>query len=483
MLEIRPVLFINGVLLVILAVAMAIPIAIDLGNDGTEWRAFLLGLTVTGFVGLALIFAARPERRQRLRTREAFLATAAGWILCAVFGAIPLYRGGLHLALVDAIFETVSGITTTGATVITGLDAAPRAVLIWRALLNWLGGVGVIVSAMAILPILRIGGMQLFRLEPTTRGADDVAPRISQLAVRILAAYVIFTAALALAFGFAGMTALEAACHAMSTLSTGGFSTSDQSLGHFSEGARWVCLVGMIMGGATFSLYVSPWRRGDRAILRDSQIRWYLVILVFFGLVLTIWNWGRGAMDLGDALRHSLFDAVSVLTTSGFHFGDYSDWGGFAQVAFFIMSFVGGCTGSAAGGIKVFRFEVLFATAGVHLRRLLHPHGILMIDFNRRRVPEAVVRSVLSFVMLYFISAAFLALALTMTPLDLLSSLSAAAAAIGNVGPGLGSMIGPAGSYHAVPVAAKWLLSAGMLLGRLELATLLVLFHPAFWKD
>ncbi len=482
LLDIRPVLVVNGYVLLILAATMGVPLVVDLAVDGTEWPAFLMSMAVSGFVGLGMVLSARRSGAPRLGTREAFLATAGGWILGGIFSSVPFFMGRMHLSVTDALFESVSGLTTTGATVITGLDHAPAALLLWRALLNWIGGISVILTAVAVLPFLRIGGMQLFRLDSSESG-DASIPRLSRLAWGVLAGYALFTFVLAIAYLIAGMTLLEAVCHAMSTLSTGGFSTSDQSLGHFGSGARWIAVVGMIAGGTTFSLFLEPWRRQPVDLLNDSQVRRYFAVIVIFSLLLTLWNWSSGHMTLGDALERSIFNATSILTTGGFHWGDYDAWGGFAQVAFFIMAFIGGCSGSAAGGIKVFRLEVLFAAAGIHLRRLLHPHGVFAIEINNRRVTEPVVRSVLGFVMLYLICVALLALALALTGLDAGTSLSGAASALGNIGPGLGPIIGPTGSYHTVPDAAKWVLIGGMLLGRLELATVIALFSRAFWRS
>ncbi len=481
LIDIRPILVVNGYVLVILAATMGVPLLVDVGGAGHEWPAFLLAMALTGFAGGAMILSARLRGPPRLGVREAFLTIVGGWLLGGGFASIPFFMGTMHLPVGDAAFEAVSGITTTGATVIAHLDRAAPALLLWRALLNWLGAIGVILTAVAVLPVLRIGGMQLFRLDSSESG-DATIPRLSQLARGVVAGYSVLTIALAIAFALAGMTALEAVCHAMSTLSTGGFSTSADSFAHFGPGARWVAVVGMIAGGTTFSLFLQPWRRAPAELLADRQVRRYLTVIALFSLLLTLWLWGSGRMDFGHALGHAVFDATAVITTSGFHWGDYDAWGGFSQVAFFVMAFVGGCSGSAAGGIKIFRLEVLFAAAGIHLRRLLHPRGVFAIELDRRRVTEAVVRSVLSFVMLYLISVAILALALAATGLDATTSLSGAVAALGNIGPGLGHVIGPAGSYHNLPAAAKWLLTIGMVVGRLELATVIALLTPSFWR-
>jgi trk system potassium uptake protein TrkH len=482
--DFRPILVVNGYVLLILAAAMVVPLAVDWAVQGGEWRAFLLAIAAASFAGAILVFAARGDGAAppRLRNREAFLATASAWTVAGAFACLPFLLGSLRLHLVDSLFEAISGLTTTGATVIVGLDRAPASLLLWRALLNWLGGIGIILTAVAVLPVLRIGGMQQFRLDSSEPG-ESAIPRLSRQNRGLLIVYPLLTAILAIAFALTGMNGLESLCHAMSALSTGGFSTSDQSLGHFGDGARWVAVIGMIAGAITFSLYVAPLRQALAALLADSQVRRFLIVVLVFAALLTAWNWGSGRMDGSQAVQRSVFNTVSILTTTGFHWGDYDSWGGFAPVAFFFMALIGGCTGSAAGGIKMFRFEVLFAAAAIHLKRLLHPHGMFTIEFNKRRISEPVVRSVVSFVMLYLISIALLALALAVAGLDVTTSLSGAAAAIGNVGPGLGPLIGPGGGYHGLAAAAKWLLIGGMIAGRLELATVIVLFTRTFWRS
>jgi len=479
--DIRPVLFANGLLLVVLAAAMGIPLTLDLLVKGGEAPAFAAGLAFTGFFGAALALAGRGRGHFGLGTRQAFLFGASGTILAALFCALPLVLGSRHLSYTDAVFEAVSGITTTGATVLTGLDTAPAALLLWRALLQWLGGAGLIIAALALLPLLRIGGMQIFRVENS--GQDgQMAPRLPRLAGRLMTIYGVLTLITAIALKLAGMSVLQAVCHAMSALSTGGFSTSDHSLASFNDAARWICAVAMIAGGTNLSLFISRWRGKRWRILRDTQVRWYVATIVGFSLALTFWYWAVDGKHPLVALQHAGFQSASIITTTGFRLSEDQGWGGFPQVAIFVMSFIGGCTGSAAGGIKIFRYEVLFAVSRLHVARMLYPHGVFSVTFNRLRLPEAVLRSVLGFFMLYFSCYAALSIALAAVGVDPLTSLSAAAAAIGNVGRGVGPVIGVSGGYAALPVAAKWLLSLGMLFGRLELVPLLLPFFSGFWK-
>ena len=479
--DIRPVLFANGLLLVVLAAAMGIPLAVDLLGHGTETPAFAAGLAITGFFGAALALAGRGRGSFGLGTRQAFLFAVSGTMLAALLGALPLVLGSRHLSYTDAVFETVSGITTTGATVMTGLDQAPAAILLWRALLQWLGGAGLIAAALALLPLLRIGGMQIFRVENS--GKDPRAtPRLPRLAGRLLIVYLGLSVLMAIGLRLAGMTTLQAVCHAMSGLSTGGFSTSDRSLGAFSDAARWICAIGMMIGGCNLSLFISRWRGKRWRILRDTQVRWYVATMLGFSLALTFWYWAVDGRHPLAAFQHAGFQSVSIISTTGFRLSDDQGWGGFPQVAIFVMTFIGGCTGSAAGGIKIFRYEVLFAISRLHVARMLFPHGVFSVTFNRLRLPEAVLRSVLGFFMLYFACFASLAIALAAVGMDPLSSLSAAASALGNVGRAVGPVVGVAGGYATLPMAAKWLLSLGMLAGRLELVPLLLPFFPGFWK-
>ncbi|MBX9635753.1 MAG: TrkH family potassium uptake protein [Magnetospirillum sp.] len=482
MIDFKPVIFINGILLLILAAAMGVPALVDAASADRDWTVFALSAVVTGFVGLGLALGARPEQRQPLNTRQAFLLTGSTWFLLAAFAALPFIFSPLNLSLADGVFEAVSGVTTTGSTVIVGLERAPKGILLWRALLNWLGGLGFIVMAVAIMPILRIGGMQLFKMESSDKN-DKIKPRIAQLAMSIVTVYVSFTALAAFGLWATGMTVFEAICHSFAALGTGGFSTSDESLAHWGTATQWVTIAAMLAGGTTLTLFISPWKHGRWAFMHDSQVRWYVNFIASFSALLAFWQWAINDMEPGDALTHATFSVVSVVTTTGFSTTDYSAWGGFAQVTFFILLFIGGCTGSTAGGVKIFRWEVLFKLAGVHLKRLLHPHGIFVIDFNDRHIPKAVINSVLGFMTVYFLTFALFALALTAVGMDLIGALSGSAQALSNVGPGLGPVIGPAGNFKTLPDAAKWIMSFEMILGRLELFSIIVLFTRSFWRE
>ena len=482
LIDFRPVFLVVGILLTTLAVAMGIPAVVDAAAGDPEWQVFGAASGLTLFIGISLILSNRVGR-VRLTIRQAFVLTTVSWVVVATFAALPFAFSGLGLSFTDAFFESMSGITTTGSTVISGLDTAPPGILLWRALLQWLGGVGIIVVAVAVLPFLRIGGMQLFRMESSDT-SEKVLPRSAQIATGIGVIYVALTAVCAGLYWFAGMTAFEAICHAMTTIATGGFSTSDASVGHFgSASIDGIATLFMILGGMPFVLYLQAVRGQTSILWRDTQVRWFLSIIIVGVICLAAWQWQSNSYEPGLAIRYAAFNAVSIITGTGYTTADYGQWGGFALSAFLLFMFIGGCAGSTTCGIKIFRFQVLYATAKTQMLRLLQPHGVFIPYYNRQPIPEGVAASVMGFFFLFSACFIALALALGLLGLDFMTSVSGAATAIANVGPGLGETIGPAGTFAPLPDAAKWLLAAGMLLGRLELFTVLVLFVPAFWRD
>jgi trk system potassium uptake protein TrkH len=481
MVDFRPILFVMGVLLSVLAVAMAIPAAVDAASGHADWQVFAAAGAVTLFVGICLVLTMRSGWGP-FSVRQGFLLVTMAWVVIALFGALPFAFAGLQLSPTDALFEAMSGVTTTGATVIVGLDAAPPGILLWRAILQWLGGIGIIVMAVAVLPVLRVGGMQLFRVEAFE--TDKILPRAAQLAAEISIAYLTLTLLAAILFWSLGMNGFDAVAHAMTSIATGGYSTRDASVGHFDSAAiDYAVSLVMVMGSIPFVLYLRVVRGKPLSLLRDSQVRWMLITLAGAILVLAVWLVEGGQFEVAEALRYTTFNVISVMTGTGFATTAFDLWGGFAMVVFFILMFVGGCAGSTTCGIKIFRFQVLAATAGTQLRRLMQPHGVFIAYYHGKPVPEQVSLSVTSFFFLFIGAFGALAAALGLVGLDFVTAVSGAASAIANVGPGLGPIIGPAGTYESLPDAAKWLLCAGMLLGRLELFTVLVLFMPHFWRS
>lgn len=482
--RLRPVLFLLGGMLVALAAAMLPPAAVDLYVGHRDWQAFALSSGLTLVCGGGLLHASRCRLQGGLTLRQAFVLTPLSWTAVALFGAAPFALSGygtLEGSFTNAFFESMSGLTTTGATVIVGLDRAPPGLLLWRALLQWMGGIGIIAAALAILPALGIGGMQLFRTESSDR-SEKVMPRARQIAAAIGAVYLGLTLLCALLYRLAGMTAFEAVAHALTTVSTAGYSTSDASMGRWDVPAlHWLATLFMLAGGIPFVLYVRL-LRGERDALRDSQVRTLLGFLAVVTVCLTAWLVATGRHGPLDALRHAAFNVVSVVTTTGYATTDYGLWGNTAVGVFFGLIFVGGCTGSTSGGIKIFRFEVMAVLLRTHFLHLLHPKGVFSRTYAGRPLPDDVVGSVVVFFAVYFASYSALTVALMALDLDFVTSISAAVSALSNVGPGLGPTIGPAGNFAPLPDAAKWLLCFGMLLGRLELFTVLVLLMPRFWR-
>ena len=482
MIDLRPVFQVIGVLLCVLAAAMVMPALLDLRDNQAEWRVFAVSAGLTLFFGLLLMLGTRTSQRRR-SIRQTYLAASFAWLVPGLFAALPLIYGPLQLSFTDAAFEAISGLTATGATVIRGLDGLPRGLLLWRVLLNWLGGLGVIAMAVAVLPNLAIGGMQMFRLE-VPGPAERATSRATRIAMVILGAYAGLTGALALLLWLAGMTGFEALAHAMSTISTGGFSTSDASVGHFNSAAiEMIISLGMVIGGLPFLLFFQMTQGNARAMLRDGQLRWYFGLMALGIAGVTVWLTGSRGLAPLDALRHGAFTVASVMTGTGLFTLEYGQWGGMPAAILFFLAFVGGCAGSTTGGIKVFRFQFLFADALVQMRRLLRPHAVLIPTFNRRPIPEEVLGSVMGFLFVYTLSFAMLAMALAFLGLDFVTAITGAASALANLGPGLGGEIGAGGSYAALPDAAKWLLAGGMLFGRAEMFVILVLFVPAFWRQ
>jgi trk system potassium uptake protein TrkH len=480
----RPVFHLTGRMLLALAAAMLLPAGVDALTGDPDWRAFLIGSLITFAFAATLTHVTRCRLSGGLTLRQAFLLTPVAWTTIALFGAIPLYISDyaqLRDHFTNAFFESVSGLTTTGATVIVGLDDAPKGILLWRALLQWLGGIGIIGVAISILPTLGVGGMQLFRTESSDR-SEKVMPRVREIATGIMLIYTALTVACALAYWLVAMTPFEAVAHALTTVSTAGFSTSDISMARWNNPAlHWIATVFMLSGAVPFVLYLRLFQ-GQRDALRDSQV-WFLAsLLAVLIIAVAAWLILVAGHSVAEALRLSAFNVVSVVTTTGYATADYTLWGNLMVGLFFGLMFVGGCTGSTAGGMKIFRFQVMIRMLQSQFLRLLYPRGVFPRVYAGRLLPDDVIGSVVVFFSLYFICYSALTVALMAFDLDFLTSASAAVAALSNVGPGLGPIIGPAGNFAALPNASKWLLCFGMLLGRLELFTVLILFFPQFWR-
>lgn len=492
MLDIRPVLFVLGVMLCILAGAMLIPAMVDLYNLENDWRSFASSMAITAFAGLVLIYSNR-QKKISLNLRQAFMLTPLSWIVLAAFGAFPLYFSDLNLTFSQAYFETVSGITTTGSTVIVGLDSAATGVLLWRGILQFLGGIGFIAAATAILPMLGIGGMQLFKTEGDA--SQKFVPRTSQIAKYILGIYIFLNVACALLYYHFGMSGLDAVVHAFATIGTGGFSNHDTSFAYFkSSSLEVIAMIFMLAGAMPVVLYYRILKGDYKSFLRSSQVQTYLAIILILSLSLAAythyngtffhpWSSDPGNNNFWEALRYSAFSVISIITTTGFTNIDYSTWGPFPVMAFFLIMSIGGCTGSTAGGIKIFRIQILYKSAKAQVNRLISPHGVFNPQYEGKSLSEELISSVLGFFILFALSFSFTALLLTLTGLDFLTSLSSAITMLGNVGPALGEIAGPSGNFSSFSSLALWVCSFAMLLGRLEIFVVIVLFSKNFWRE
>tara|TARA_A100001037_G_scaffold134926_1_gene122245 strand:+ start:6569 stop:7996 length:1428 start_codon:yes stop_codon:yes gene_type:complete len=475
-------MFILGILLTTLSIAMFLPAIVDAASGNADWQVFLASAGLTLFIGVSLILTMRGGDMQ-IGIREAFVLTTVSWLGLTVFAALPFAFATLNLSFADAFFEAMSGITTTGSTVIIGLDAAPPGILLWRALLQWLGGIGIIVTAVAVLPMLQVGGMQIFRLESSDT-SEKALPRAAQTSTAIGSIYLVLTLICALGYWLAGMPGFDAVAHAMTTIATGGFSTSDNSIGVFDNaGIDTIAIVFMIVGSLPFVLYLQAARGRPTSLLHDSQVRWFLAIVATIMVIMSLTLHFSQDLGLGTSIRTAAFNGVSIVTGTGYVTAAFDNWGAFSLIIFFVIMFIGGCAGSTTCGIKIFRFQVLYAIATMQVKRLLQPHGVFIPHYNRNPVTEEIALSVLGFVFVYILVFILLSLGLSLLGLDFLTALSGAATAISNVGPGLGPTIGPMGTFADLPDTAKWMLSAGMLLGRLELFTVLVILTPAFWRN
>ena len=480
----KPVLHFIGLALMATSGMMLFPLATDLWFDHADWRAFAIAAVLAALTGLTCALISRGSLHAGLTLRQAFIVTPLSWASVTAFSALPFYLsdyGNVSGNLANSVFEAVSGITTTGATVMSGLDHAPPGMLLWRGLLQWMGGIGIIAAAIAILPALGIGGMQLFRTESSDR-SDKAMPRVRQIAAAIVFVYLGLTVICALVYWLCGMKPFDALVHALTSIATGGNSTTDSSFGAWDKnGIQWFATLFMLSGSVPFILYVR-FLSGDRLAFFDRQVKSYLTGLVFIIGVLGLGLFLTGQYDLEPAFRFAAFNVVSVVTTTGYASTDYTLWGNAAVGLFFGLTFVGGCTGSTSGGIKIFRFEILWLMLRTHFMRLLYPRGVFPTTYGEKLIDDEVIGSVVAFFSVFFISYSSLTIALMALDLDFLTSASGAVTALSNVGPGLGPIIGPAGNFSTLPDTAKWLLSFAMMLGRLELFTVLVLFLPRFWR-
>ncbi len=479
--DFRSILNIIGFLLCIEAIAMIIPMLFDLYYKNQDWLQFFYSSLITFIIGIILYISFR-KKNIKLGIRQAFLLTILSWLIIALFGAIPFIYTSSSLSYTDAFFESVSGITTTGSTVIFNIESLSEGILIWRSLLQWFGGIGIIVLAMAILPTLQIGGMQLLHMEHDDP-YEKTIPKVNRFVLELFLLYVSLSIICALLYIIAGMSVFDAVIHAMTTISTGGFSNYDQSFYHFNSfRIEIISIIFMLVGSLPFVLYLQVIHNQGKSIINDDQIKLFFLILIIVTFVTAIWLSLKQSQDFLLSLRVSLFNITSILTGTGYSSSNFSNWGSFGTIIMMVIMFIGGCAGSTTGGIKIFRLQILFRGAITQIKKLTQPHAVLLMRFNGKTVSENTYNSIMGFFFMYIFLFIISAISLSFFNLDFLTAFSAAASAISNVGPGLGDLIGPNGNYFLLDNAAKWILSFTMIIGRLEIFTFLVLLSINFWK-
>lgn len=476
------ILHVNGLFLITLGTLMLIPAGVDLATHNQDSWTFLVSAGFVVGLGALIATAFRREWRNEIDRRTGYMLTVTSWLSISVLASLPLLFSSLHPSFSDAMFETVSGLTTTGATVFTGLDHMAPGILLWRSLLQWIGGIGIVAMAIAMLPLLRVGGMQLFRSESSDR-SENAFPTVKQFARSVGIVYVGLTAACAILLMMAGMGPFDAINHAMCAIATGGFSTKDASVGYYdSVPIELVLIVFMTAGALPLVFYAQVLMKGYRTLPEREQVRGFLKVLAVAIILATGWNISQG-MEPAPALRASAFNVTSILTDTGFATTDFSLWGSFAVGLFFLLYFVGGCAGSTAGAVKMFRWQILFSGALRQLKLTASPNRVVTPRYEGQKIDDETVSSVRNFLFIYLLTFAVLSLLVMATGLDFVSSTSAIAQAMANAGPGLGPVVGPAANFKSIPDFAKWMVIAGMLLGRLELVTVYVMLVPDFWRS
>ncbi len=481
-LDIRPVGYVIGLLVACLGGTMLVPFAVDLVLFNGEWEVFLQSAVLTMLTGGLVAMACASGTTGRLTLQQTFFLTTAVWVALPIFAAIPFLVGPVDASLTDAMFEAMSGLTTTGSTVFANLEEMPAGLLLWRSMIQWFGGIGIVVVAMVFLPELRIGGMQIFRSEAfDTMG--KILPRAAEIASQISWIYVVITFMCFLSYRTLGMSGFDAINHALTTVSTGGFSTTDASFGAFQGAPEYVAALFMVFASLPFVRYIQLLAGTARPFFRDSQIHAYLGVILTATVILSVFQVLADERAFEESFREAIFNVTSIISGTGFASVNYQLWGSFAMVVFFCLGLVGGCAGSTSCSVKVFRYQILFSAVATQIRRIHSPHGVFAPRYEDRRVSDDVLSSVMAFFVLFIVSLGILAVLLSLTGLDIVTCVSGAATAIGNVGPGLGPIIGPSGYFGPLNPAAKWLLIAGMLVGRLELMAVYVIFTRAFWKN
>ena len=476
----KTVFFTLGVLQIILGISMIIPIVIQIIYG--ELDSSFIGAGIITIIFGILFFLANLDHDKKLNLQQAFLLTSLSWLSIAIFGSLPFFFSSLQLSITDSLFESMSGITTTGSTIIINLNDSPKGILLWRALLQWLGGIGIIVMAITLMPIMNVGGMQLFKIS-SNDASEKILPKSKEIALSLILIYSGLTFICSIFYKIFGMNYFDSITHAMTTIATGGFSNYNESIGHFNSATIEItAIIFIILGSIPFIAYIKFLNGNKRIFISDSQIRTFIKIIIVSIIILFFYLAFQNKNFSEINLRSISFNVVSILTGTGYVTQQFDNWGSFSLIFFLILMFIGGCAGSTACGIKIFRVQILYLFLVNQLKKIIYPRGIFVIKYDNNNVDDKFMSSIISFIYLYIIIFFFITALLSLSGLDFVTSISAAATSISNVGPGLGTIIGPNGNFSQLPDFSKWVLSFGMILGRLELFAILVLFLPSFWQ-
>ena len=475
----KTVFFTLGILQIILGIFMLIPLIAQFFYEEIDSSFF--GSSIVTIIFGTLFFLSNLDHDRKLNLQQAFLLTALSWLSIAIFGSLPFIFSSLDFSFTNAFFESMSGITTTGSTIISNLEDMPKGILLWRALLQWLGGIGIIVMAITLMPIMNVGGMQLFKVS-NNDSSEKILPKSKEIALRLIYIYTVLTFLCAISYKFLGMDVFDSLTHSMTTIATGGFSNYNESIGFFNSFSIEIsAMIFIILGSLPFIAYIKFLSGNKKIFFSDIQIRTFLKIIIVSIVILLIYLTLNNSEQ--TTLRNISFNTVSILTGTGYVNAQFDNWGGFPLILFLILMFIGGCAGSTTCGIKIFRLQILYSFISIQLKKIIYPKGIFVMKYDQNPVDNKFIASIISFIYMYFLIFFVLTALLSLTGLDFITSVSGAATSISNVGPGLGSIIGPNGNFSSLPDISKWILSLGMVLGRLELFAILVLFLPSFWRN
>ena len=475
----KTVFFTLGILQIILGVFMFIPIVFQFIYSEIDSSFF--GASIVTIIFGMLFFLSNLDHDKKLTLQQAFLLTALSWLSIAIFGSLPFIFSDLDFSFINAFFESMSGITTTGSTIISNLHEMPKSILLWRAILQWLGGIGIIIMAITLMPIMNVGGMQLFKIS-NNDSSEKILPKSKEIALRLIYIYTSLTLLCGLTYKFFGMSFFDSLTHSMTTIATGGFSNYNESIGFFNSVSIEIsAMIFIILGSLPFIAYIKFISGEKKIIFNDVQIRTFFKIIIFSIIILSIYIIISGSAELN--LRSIFFNIISILTGTGYINAEFDTWGSFTLILFLGLMFIGGCAGSTTCGVKIFRVQILYLFIVNQLKKIIYPKGIFVLKYDQNPIDNKFISSIISFIYMYLVIFFILTALLSLTGLDFITSISGAATSISNVGPGLGSIIGPNGDFSTLPDISKWILTLGMILGRLELFAILVLFLPSFWRN